>query len=257
MSGCRLFLLAQAVSIIVGARGLNADLKLKITESFSGLTLTRVEYYKNGLRRADEPGGGYSILDPAKKQYIRIDPAKREYFTRSSVRLGAATKDTSQTIVVEVESRDTGERRNLFGHQATHILTTERRSTEIAGRPPSDVSEIVTDGWYLDLSSPVPNHSHIGAVAVLVVDSHRGNQTPNVRLTRRGPAIPGLAVWEKNGDELMMVTELSEAPLDQKLFEIPEGYRRVIRPMPGEPLSWSDELLFQWQRLEDWLSSLI
>jgi len=53
------------------------------------------------------------------------------------------------------------------------------------------------------------------------------------------------------------VTEFSEDPLDQRLFEPPEGFRRVVYPFPGERLSWSDQLLFRWRQFEDWLGGLL
>jgi hypothetical protein len=52
----------------------------------------------------------------------------------------------------------------------------------------------------------------------------------------------------------MEVTEFSRAELDPMLFEPPNGYRRVIHPVPGEQLSWSDEILFGWQQFQNWLA---
>jgi len=51
-------------------------------------------------------------------------------------------------------------------------------------------------------------------------------------------------------------SEFSEDPLDQCLFEPPDGFRRVVHLFPGEQLSWNDQLLFRWQQLQEWLDSL-
>jgi len=80
---------------------------------------------------------------------------------------------------------------------------------------------------------------------------------PAIKITRRGPTPRGLPVWEKTGENLLEVTEFSEDPLDQSLFEPPEGFRRVVHPFPGELLSWSDQLLFRWRQFEDWLGGLL
>ena len=77
-----------------------------------------------------------------------------------------------------------------------------------------------------------------------------------MKVIRSGPAPKGLAVWEQTGDNLLEVAELSEAPLDPRLFEVPADFHRVVRPLPGESLSWNDQLIFYWQEIEDWSGHL-
>jgi hypothetical protein len=233
------------------AAPLRADLRIQVKETYAGGSANRVEYYKGNCARSEsDQGGGYVIVDRINKRTIMVDPAKREYsiFTHTE-----RTIDPSSTIVVDVETRDTGERRQMFGHTVLHLITTERQHTEYPGKPSSETHEITTDGWYLDIALSFPNHSRIGAVAVLS-GPHSG--VPKIRVTRRGPVPHGLAVWEKNGDDLREVTEFSEAPLDPALFETPADFRRVIHPLPGQQLSWLDQFLFGWQQFTEWLASL-
>ena len=241
---------------------LKADLKITMKQTFAGRTTTSVEYYKGNRWRSDsEPGGGYRIVDSVNRRTITVDRVKREYSVNTFTHAGP-TSDPSQTIVIEIETRDTGEQQQMFGHPAHHIITTERRHTEYPGKPSSETDEIMTDGWYMDVPVPFPSSSRIGTVDVLTastIDEHRQRQqmVPSIKITRHGPTPRGLAVWEKTGENLLEVTEFSEGPLGQSLFEPPEGFRRVVHPFPGERLSWSDQLLFRWQQFEDWLGGLL
>jgi hypothetical protein len=146
----------------------------------------------------------------------------------------------------------------MFGHAARRFITTERRHIEYRDRPPSDSTEIVTDGWYLDLPGQFPTLSRVGSVSVLAASSGQHDQPalPKVKVTRSGPVPKGLAVWEQTGDNLMEVTEFSEAPLDARLFEVPADFHRVVRSLSGESLSWIDQLIFYWQEIEDWSGHL-
>jgi hypothetical protein len=71
----------------------------------------------------------------------------------------------------------------------------------------------------------------------------------------RNPPRPGPG-REQTGDNLLEVTEFSEAPLDPRLFEVPADFHRVVRPLPGESFSWIDQLIYYWQEIEDWFGHL-
>jgi hypothetical protein len=129
---------------------------------------------------------------------------------------------------------------------------------EHTGQPPSDIKELVTDGWYLDIPGRFPGLSGVGTVtyfAISAAPANRATHAPEAPFTIKttGKRPPGLAVWEKTADHLLEVTELSEDPLDPKLFEPPPGFRRLIRPFPGQRLSWTDQAQFYWQQFLDWL----
>jgi hypothetical protein len=258
MAGLRDYTLALLISGSLAAP-LQADLKIHVQETFGrGGTTSLVYYCKEHFWRTESPGDReYMIVDWVNKRSISVDPAKRQYVLHSPPRNREAT-DSTEMIVIEIETRDTGEQRQMFAHAARRFMTTERRHTEYRDRPPSDIREIVTDGWYLDIPGQFPTLSRVGSVAVYVLRSGQQDQPgiPKVKVTRSGPAPKGLAVWEQTGDNLLEVTELSETPLDPRLFEVPAGFHRVVRPLPGESLSWIEQLIFYWQEIEDWFGHL-
>ena len=88
---------------------LRADLKITMKQTFAGRTTTSVEYYKGNRWRSDsEPGGGYWIADSVNRRTITVDRVKREYSVNTFTHPGQ-TSDPSQTIVIEIDTRDTGE----------------------------------------------------------------------------------------------------------------------------------------------------
>ena len=251
---------AGVLALIVGVSfvlPLRSDLRIRVRDTFANRSTTRVEYYKDTRSRTDASAGGgaYRIVDSANKRILFVDPVKREFWIYTSTSRKPRA-DPSRTIVVEVEGHDTGEQRQIFGYPARHFITVQRQHTEYTDKPPSETQEIVTDGWYLDVPFPLPAYRHgIGVYTALVADQYHRDGAPKIKITRLGSTPKGLPVWQKTGDSLMEVTEFSEAELDPKLFEPPVGFRRVIRPMPGDQLPWSDQALFYWQQLQDWLVS--
>ena len=152
MLGLRDCTLALLISGL--AAPLQADLKIRVQESFGrGGTTSLVYYCKEHFWRTESPGGReYMIVDWVNKRSIAVDPALRQYVVHTQTRKPVAT-DSAETVVIKIETRDRGEQRQMFGHAARRFITTERRHIEYRDRPPSDITEIVTDGWYLDTPS--------------------------------------------------------------------------------------------------------
>ncbi len=255
MAAMRVRALAPIVVAIL-AVPIYADLRIVTKENFAGTETTRVEYFKGKKWRVESNQFlGYQIVDSDSKVSISVDPIKREYSVHTFSH-PKQTEDTSQTIAIDIETRDTGEQRQMFGHTARRFITSEHRRSEYQDKPPSETVEITTDSWYLDVPYSLPNRGRAGTVAILSTSTNdRGRfSVPKIKITRKGPLPPGIAVWQKTGQQVLEVTEFSEAPLDPKLFESPEDFRRVIRPIRGEPLSWSDQVLLGWQQLQDWFA---
>jgi hypothetical protein len=201
-----------------------------------------------------QPGGPYSIIDTANRRVITVAPAHRQY----SVYTGApaapkSTAKRSQTIVIDISSKDTGERKTMFGREAQHWITTERRRIEYPDKPATQSGETVTEAWYIDVPNAPPARSYTGVLTASVGVQPR----PEIKVNRTGPAPRGIVVWRKAGNWVSEVTDISEAPLDPLVFEPPAGFRRVVRPIPGQPLSLADQILFYWQRFEDWVSNTV
>jgi hypothetical protein len=70
------------------------------------------------------------------------------------------------TLRIEVTTIDTGERKEMFGHIARHVLTT-RKQIPLEGSH-SEPQESVTDAWYID-SKPIDS---------MPIDAKRGDSRP-------------------------------------------------------------------------------
>ena len=244
---------ARAFPIVLAlSASTRADLTLRIRETNGASISTRTDYYKPPFWRTGLPGGSYMVADSANRRSFTVDTAGRQYIVNNVEDVRQQPPSPDQTIVADIETKDTGEQRPMFGHTARHIITTQRRHTEYRNQPPGEIQEIVTDGWYLDLPGRFSNRSRAGAIAYLTV-SRAGDPVPSIAFHVNGHAPQGLPVWEKSGDRLLEITELSEAPLDPKLFEPPPGFRRVYHWLPGESLSWPNQLHWYWQQFLDWL----
>ena len=160
------------------------------------------------------------------------------------------------TVLVETETVDTGERKEIFGHTARRVVTT-RRIIPLAGAK-RGADTTVTSGWYIDLDphiscepswrsarsghafltshrqgeeGDVPTFKDIGEPERGFVVASKGTSSGTITLPD-GSTRQQVSTWESE------VTELSTASIDPALFEIPSGFRVVqrIRQDPVPPL---------------------
>jgi hypothetical protein len=150
------------------------------------------------------------------------------------------------TISVEINTVDTGERKEIFGHTARHVVTT-RRDVPLEGSAHS-LQEYVTDGWYIELDTRLacdpkpPAGSFYYGFATLSVNGQLadvpvlkliGKPETGFALSTKMTSLPRDA-GETSKDQHASVYEtevvgLSVGPLDPALFEIPAGFVRVDR----------------------------
>lgn len=185
-----------------------------------------------------------------------VDLQAHEYITYETDSQGGALGMRQQPITysdgilqVLIQGVDTGERQEMFGHMARHIITYEKRIATPGACSRS--SESKTDGWYIDESvMPEWRRTKKGnaggvVVATLVafgeskcrdkvdrIDIHRTGVDPGFPLkittttTSEVPDPDGsvrtiASTW---GSEVM---ELQEGALDPALFEVPGDFRKV------------------------------
>ena len=128
---------------------------------------------------------------------------------------------------------DTTERKTLFGYVARHLKSTMKSESSPDACNKSDF-RVEADGWYANLSvgltcAPSPGAGMSGGPGGSPPDCQ-----DRIRFRRTGPN-PGYALQETrtiySGAQSFTTTtetlELSKAPLDDALFEIPSGYREV------------------------------
>jgi hypothetical protein len=227
----------------------NADIKIKSRQTSGGQTYENTSYIKGKRQRSETSGGQMIILQQCDlRRNVQIMPQAQVYMIQPYDQpAGAATTSNNPTtasqpgvtktggvVTSTITTKDTGERKQMLGYTARHILTTmEMKSSPDACSNVNMKMEI--DGWYID------------AAFVLDCDMNQAyaNYRPHAGGGCRdryeskaiGTAKKGYPVWEKttmfgaNGAEsfstLNEVIELSQATLEQSLFEIPEGYREV------------------------------
>jgi hypothetical protein len=295
------FLAASLVLVMtVASRVLAMPDGLKIVAkttvpSESGFNSEKITYIQSDRRRVEEhqqspqsmrPGGPTVFLpDPPIVSITRCDLDQifvlnlddHEYMTmpvtkfpsRETLQVRAAQQSQpapQPTLLIETTTKDTGERKEMFGFTARHVITTIKQIPLI--EPGQTPQEAVTDGWYIDLDAAVScQRAAYGSFAVLTAGTSKKGEPPHLPvLTFKTIGNPerGLALMTKvlNRDTVslpsqpartiesfsneMQVTELSKKPLDPTLFEVPKNFRKVsqIRRYPVVPY---------WTRLVEWL----
>ncbi len=246
----------------------SADTKVKSRQTSGGQTYENTSYIKGKRQRSETNNGQMIMIQQCDlRRNIQIMPQAKMYMiqpydepaTSPSPNTSNNTT-TSQPSPVKkggvvtsiVTTKDTGERKQMFGYTARHIITTmEMKSSPDACSQVNTRMEI--DGWYID------------AAFALDCDSNRtytgykpkagGGCQDRYETKQIGAARKGYPVWEKmtmfgpNGAESFSTTtevvEFSQATLDPSLFEVPEGYQQVedfssafsAAAMAGQPSS--------------------
>jgi len=151
--------------------------------------------------------------------------------------------ETAPTVLVETETIDTGDRRELFGRSARHVMTT-RRVIPLSGSR-SRESTTVTDGWYIDLDTRVSCDpwwsSGSGHAFVSILAKGEQPETPtfkDIGEPERGYVVLSRSTQDGSVTELE-VTHLSTVAIDPALFEVPANFSLVewIRQDPVPPLA--------------------
>jgi hypothetical protein len=146
------------------------------------------------------------------------------------------------TVLVETETVDTGERRDLLGRPARHVITTKRVIPLTGSR--CLPSETVADGWYIDLDTGLscdrrwwPSRSgHAFLAGHFVPTIHKqGDQPQPDRPTFKDIGEPergyALLIRSTQGESVLEleVTHLSTVAIDPALFEVPANFSLVER----------------------------
>ena len=157
------------------------------------------------------------------------------------------------TIRVEIKTTDTGERKEIFGRTARHVVTTTTQ-TPLAGSH-SSPQESVADGWYIDFDQQLscdPKRTGSGRGAIFGYVSVGSGKVPMEKpeFVTIGNREMGFALdltqTSKSPSNLpdgtvtrfeTHVTQFEEGPLDPAVFEIPPGFKQVHRIERNPPPS--------------------
>lgn len=168
-------------------------------------------------------------------------------------------------VMMTIDSVDTGERRQFEHYTARHVRVTIRVEPGPGASTPASVEE--TDGWYMDLPGFGCQEQALSGFARLSVSS--GNRQDRMQVKWLGKAPRGYAIEEtlivtQAGNKAISKVELleiSEAPLNPSLFELPAGYRQALQTGNGgadltKPDTVSNRAQYYWMRLTFWVRGL-
>ena len=226
----------------------SADTKVKSRQTSGGQTYENTSYIKGKRQRSETNNGQMVMIQQCDlRRNIQIMPQMKVYMIQpydqpstASTTPNNSTAPTSQpvtkggVITSTVTTKDTGERKQMFGYTARHIITTmETKSSPDACSQNNTKMQI--DGWYIDAAFALDCDSSRAYTGYKPKAS--GGCQDRYEMKTIGIAKKGYPVWEKmtmfgpDGAEsfstINEVVEFSQATLEQSLFEIPEGYREV------------------------------
>ena len=208
------------------------------------------------------------LLNPAYKTYgylpietsAPVTTPRRGVMTISASGAGAGREE------VVIDAVDTGERRQLGGLTARHIVTT---TTTTDGKSPAPIRTRVQDGWYVDLPPFGCIEQPGEMVSYSLVSGGIGGVIPApAHVTVRGRAKAGIALIEtdrtteqegRTWEQRTELVEISSAPLDAALFDIPAGYRAALPYWSGgfdvsRPDTVGNRLSLLWEGMRTFAS---
>lgn len=248
MSKKLIFIFALIISTNLASSVL-ADVKIKSKQTMSGQSYENTTYIKGKRQRTETMNGMMvSLTQCDLRRGIQINPNTRTYvvnpFTVSSETVTAAKPasvdrngvvQAGGTVTTTITVKDTGERKQMFGFNARHLIIT----METASSPDAcnkTRMKMETDGWYIDFEPQFDCGDSASYSAYNGGPKKPSCQDRHVMKTK-GTAKRGYPVYEKmtmfdeNGKETMSyvneVVELSKSALDASLFDVPQGYREV------------------------------
>lgn len=227
----------------------SADTKVKIRQTSGGQTYENTSYIKGKRQRSETNGGQMvNVTQCDLRRNITIMPATRTYMIQpydqpsTSTAANTATAPTATTqptkkgglVTSTVTTRDTGERKQMFGYTARHIITTMVMDSSPDACSPTKM-KMETDGWYIDAAFALdcdlgsnyrPPQTHGGG------GCRDRYETKQIGAAKKGyPVYEKMTMFGPDGREsfstINEVIEFSQATLDPSLFDAPADYREV------------------------------
>jgi hypothetical protein len=258
------------------------DLKITKRHTSLGSEFTTTTYYSGENSRSemqitsgDVKGHHRAIIrrkGNESTQIYDLDLDAHEYVSYETdlrgITLGAkpiAVKPSGKIYVINIDVVDTGERKEMFGHIARHLITKEKRIGG-PGNCYGGNTESEIDGWYIDPEMlPLPQRpkkegaSHL---VTLLIGGSGGHCSDKIEVHRTGPdtgfPLKETTTWPgKDGQtgndpkaysSTTEVVEFSEAPLDQALFKVPADFKKVKEII--DPTQQRMQAMTYWDRFK-------
>ncbi len=279
-----------AVILFLTCLAAAADFKVAVsTTSQAGVTNDSARYYQGTRSRHDwrsaagwrsKPGAAETytygprmavIYQCDRHRVLELDLDHRQYTTQELDENGLPTDwpakiETEQErrsggrVHVSVSIRDTGERREMFGRTARHLIVTRTQTAQPGACATSQ--QTVQDGWFIDFEEPQgdcrpPQPKNTYAVL------EAGDCEDNFSFDGPPPSSAGYPLEETTTTKMeektakgvrtvtraekMQVTDFSLAPLDPALFELPTGFKHVdkLNDQPSPPLMYKARMMWE------------
>jgi hypothetical protein len=238
------------------------DVKVKSKQTVAGQSHESTTYIKGKRQRSESFGGMVNITQCDLKRGVQINSNSQTYMvtpfaptTQTTTRTTSAPASdkngvvqTGGQITMTITTKDTGERKQMFGYTARHLIITMETVSSTDACTKSDM-KMQTDGWYIDAAFALDcdnAYSGYGANNYQKGGCRDSYSVKNVGTAKRGfPVYEKTTMFDAAGRETMTmvneVVELSQATLDAGLFEIPAGFREVkdASEMYGAPRTTS------------------
>lgn len=231
-----------------GATTASADVKVKMNTSAGGASSESVVYIKGKRQRSEQGAGMVSITQCDLKRDVRLNTMTKTYtvspFDNPANTASPASADSARTnrtpakrggiITSTITTKDTGERKQMFGFTARRIKTSmvTESSPEACNQ---SKSRMEIDGWYIDFAADFACEAQTAGIMQRAMNG--GDCQDQYRTKQIGAARTGYAVqqtmtfYDEAGKAstgyTQEVVELSKTPLDPALFDVPTGYREV------------------------------
>lgn len=243
-----LFKLTMLTVCLGSAISAFGDVKIKTRQTMQGQTYENTTYIKGKRERSERNMGGMQMVSITQcdlRRDVQLMPAGKTYLVSpfddgaTQPQTVSQTKTTTKlenggTVTMITTIKDTGERKQMFGYTARHlIITTETEPSPDACT--KEKTKMQTDGWYIDAAWQLQCDRANGGG--YIPNASSGGCRDKYNFKQIGTGKRGYPLWEKmtmfdaSGKETMSfineVIELSQATLDASLFEIPADYREV------------------------------
>ena len=201
------------------------------------------------------------VLNLDAREYMSMPipkPPSREELQARAAQQPKPDVQAQPTLLIETTTQDTGERKQMFGYMARHVITTVKQIPLVES---SQIpQETVTDGWYIDLDTSVSCvKPSSGASGFLLVGGTRKPgeppQAPVLSFKNIGKSETGFALMTKEihrliGSSPAASTQKKDEPTNEmQVTELPRD-RLMI------PCSKCRRTSAKWSRSGATLSSL-
>lgn len=243
-----LYKLAILIILLAASQTAFADVKIKSKQTMSGQSYENTTYIKGKRERTESMSGMMiSINQCDLRRGIQMNPNTKTYIINEYQQAadagtqagGAVKKDgvvrAGGTVTTTYTIKDTGERKQMFGFTAKHLIITMETVSSPDACTKSNY-KMQTDGWYIDaefvldcnIGGQYQPYKTKGAQPTCQ-DRYQMKQVGTIK--RGYPVYEKMTMFDESGKETMSmvneVVELSKATLEAGLFDVPADYREV------------------------------